>query len=467
MKKNGYKFISAYFSLTLVDCIKKTKMLRTYRDLNKTQWLTKYHIEDIQIRRTKKILIHAFENVPYYRQLFKHRDFNPYRFQHFDDLRILPVLNKKKIRKNFNLLLAQNAHRFRPRRRQTSGSTAEPLLYYADELSHSCAWANNWRAFSMAGFQVGEPFVLLSGGSLMPRTTPTGQKIYAIMMRMKQLPAYQLDYAKTKFYIKLLQKYKCAYIFAYPSLIYLLSRYLIKMGKSHSVKFKAIFTTSEVLSHSQREIIQKAFDCPVYDTYGNNETSLYAFECECRQGLHYSMEHSYLEVLDSEGQPCNAGDTGRFIATNLFNYAMPFIRYDTGDLGALSEEECACQRGLKKIRHILGRSRDFVCTPDGKQIHGSFFNHVLFKLFHMNPWIATWHVRQEAINHITISLYSDGSPVRKDTEKIKDMLKKTLGHEMKIDFIIDKKPHITPTGKQKLIESCINEETIRINNSDK
>ena len=149
---------------------------------------------------------------------------------------------------------------------------------------------------------------------------------------------------------------------------------------------------------------------------------------------------------------CAPGETGRFIATNLFNYAMPFIRYDTGDLGIVLEEECGCGRGLKRIGNVLGRSRDFVYTPDGRQIHGSFFNH--FEPFYTTPWISAWHIKQHAIDHITIYFCPDGTPLQNDIKKIIDTLKKALGEQMKIDVLIDEDLQVTPAGKLKLIESC-------------
>jgi len=214
-----------------------------------------------------------------------------------------------------------------------------------------------------------------------------------------------------------------------------------------------VFTTSEVLSSNQRITIQEAFGCPVFDTYGNNESNIYAFECSEHKGLHYGMEYAYLEVLNEKDQPCSEGRVGRFITTNLANYAMPFIRYDTGDLGSVAAEPCSCGRGLIRINEILGRSRDFISTPSGHQIHGAFFNH--FEPFYKAPWITAWHVRQDTIRHITISLCPDGTPVQEDIVKMKDMLNKALGEGLEIDFVIDDKLHTTPAGKQKVIESCL------------
>lgn len=440
-------------SLPLVDFVKKTQMIQTFDELKETQWHKSGELEVIQLEKLRKILIHAYENVPYYTALFKKIDFNPEHFQSFEDLHKIPILTKKKIRENFNSLKARNIQRFYPRKGQTSGSTGEPLKYYRDKLSHSCGWANNWRAFSIIGFDLGDPFMILSGGALMPRATPFKQKIYYKLMGISQLPTYHLSAQDITHYITLLEQIPHpTLIYAYASAVFLLARQIIKQNK-HFHNLQAVFTTSEVLSSNQRLTIQEAFGCPVFDTYGNNESNIYAFECSEHKGLHYGMEHAYLEVLNKENQLCSDGQVGRFITTNLANYAMPFIRYDTGDLGSVVTEPCSCGRGLIRINEILGRSRDFISTPSGRHIHGAFFNH--FEPFYKTPWITAWHVRQDTLRHITISLCPDGTPLQEDIIKIKDVLNKALGEDLEIDFVIDDKLHTTPAGKQKVIESCL------------
>jgi phenylacetate-CoA ligase len=450
--KNDYLFQFSHIPLQLVDMVKKTRVLPLYHDLNKSQWLTPNQLEELQRQRTMELLVHAAENVPYYRELFRTKNFDPHNFRDFADMQVLPVLDKKTVRENYDRLMAGNAAQFRPRRRQTSGSTGQPLVFCADEMSHSSGWANSWRAFSTGGFQPGDPFIILTGGALLPNTTPIKQRIYTALMGMKQLPAYHLSPETMEKYVAFLRQNSTHhYMYAYPHAAALLARFIQQKG-GIATGLKGIFVTSEVLSPGQRETIQEAFGCPVYNTYGNNETTVYAFECDRHDGLHYSMEHSYLEVLDADDKPCKPGETGRFVATNLFDYAMPFIRYDTGDLGVVTDEECACGRGLKRIRNILGRSRDFVYTPDGRQIHGAFFNH--FDSFYTTPWISAWHVKQHAIDHITISFCPDGTPVQNDIHKIDGLLKKALGENMRIDYVMDEKLKVTPAGKLRLIESC-------------
>jgi phenylacetate-CoA ligase len=132
---------------------------------------------------------------------------------------------------------------------------------------------------------------------------------------------------------------------------------------------------------------------------------------------------------------------------------MPFIRYDTGDLGSVSDGPCSCGRGLKRINEVFGRTRDFVMTPSGRQVHGAFFNH--FAPFYETRWVGRWYVRQEAIDHITVTIYPVGPPSHADTERMRGLLTQALGDGIFVDIVIDSDPNVTPGGKQKVIESFV------------
>jgi phenylacetate-CoA ligase len=132
---------------------------------------------------------------------------------------------------------------------------------------------------------------------------------------------------------------------------------------------------------------------------------------------------------------------------------MPFIRYDTGDLGSLMRDPCGCGRGLARIAGIMGRTRDFIYTPDGREIHGAFFNH--FEPFYRTPWIAAWRVRQDRLDHLEISIRPDGEPREADIAHMRELLARGLGADMKVDFVMNPDLSVTPAGKQKVIECLI------------
>lgn len=439
--------------LKIVDIIKRTQQVAEYRALMESQWLPYKALKDLQFHRIRELLLHAGQHVPYYRDLFRRIGFRPQEFSDLSQIEQIPVMTKSDVRENADALMASNARRFQPRSKSTSGSTGVPLVYKASNASHSTTWALNWRAFSVTGFQPGDRIATLSGGALLPAITPLKQKIYMRCMGMVQLPAYHMSEADLASYVRILSNNPdIRYIYAYASAAHLFARY-VETHCPGEMTFEAIFTTSEVLAPDARRKIEQAFNTPVYDTYGNNEAALGAFECGQEVGMHYSMETSLLEVLDNDDAPVAEGRVGRFIATNLVNYAMPLIRYDTGDLGSTTRIPCSCGRTLDRITTILGRSRDFIVTPDGRHIHGAFFNN--FQPFYDTHWISGWHVLQEDRSHLQITLRPDGTPTEKDMQLIRNELRQALGSEMEISLRLDPRLHTTASGKQKLVECTI------------
>ena len=124
----------------------------------------------------------------------------------------------------------------------------------------------------------------------------------------------------------------------------------------------AVITNAEPLEPHQRDVIGKAFRCPVYETYGQCEKVAAASEC-IRGRLHAWPEVGYLEILrDADDTPANAGEVGRLISTGLLDSPMPLIRYDTGDRASVapSDTPCPCGRSLPIITSIEGRADDAI-----------------------------------------------------------------------------------------------------------
>jgi phenylacetate-CoA ligase len=197
----------------------------------------------------------------------------------------------------------------------------------------------------------------------------------------------------------------------------------------------------------QRSLIENLFNAKVFDIYGCPEAGIISFECPDHDGYHYNQESAAVEIIQKD-----SNGFGKIIATPLFNYAFPFIRYDTGDVGSLSEESCGCGRQLYKIRSLGGRIRDFIVLQDGRYIHGAFFNHL--QALYDAAWIKEYQIIQDKIDHITIKVTCIGEPQQKDLTAITEALKKGLLPDLKIDFDFDGVEY-TGGGKFRLIVSHV------------
>ena len=133
------------------------------------------------------------------------------------------------------------------------------------------------------------------------------------------------------------------------------------------LNFQTFISTGETLMPETRAKIQRTFNCRVVDIYGAREIGPIAFECPDADGYHACAEALVVELLDEEDRPVGPGAYGRVVVTALYNYAMPFIRYDIGDYALASNELCSCGRGLPWVREIAGRTRNMFVMPDGSR----------------------------------------------------------------------------------------------------
>lgn len=69
--------------------------------LNKSQWWPESDLKEFQNEKLRALIKHAYENVPYYNDLFKEKEITTEDIKTIDDLVKLPILTKETIRKNF------------------------------------------------------------------------------------------------------------------------------------------------------------------------------------------------------------------------------------------------------------------------------------------------------------------------------------------------------------------------------
>jgi phenylacetate-CoA ligase len=134
------------------------------------------------------------------------------------------------------------------------------------------------------------------------------------------------------------------------------------------LRFERINSTSTALSDEIRNICKEVLGaCPI-DQYGARETGLIACECPWCGHYHVNAETVLVEILDAKGRPCAPGETGRVVLTALYNYAMPFIRYEIGDFAVAGPRRVKCPVKLPALTKIMGRYRNSFTLHDGRVI---------------------------------------------------------------------------------------------------
>jgi phenylacetate-CoA ligase len=237
----------------------------------------------------------------------------------------------------------------------------------------------------------------------------------------------------------------------FPYSLNLVAKYILA-NHLDCLTVKGIITTGELLYDHQRNCLEKAFSCKVFNSYGSRETGLIAQECNQHDGLHMNMESLFIEFLDSSGAPVREGELGQIVVTDLLNFGMPLIRYQIDDFGTFSTRTCRCGRSLPLMEDIRGRVVDEIIVPDGRKVSASTL--VLY-LVDNGPPVGQVQIVQEELDHFRILLTKDPLPDERVFTYYESTAKRLLGDSVRISFdLVDGIPK-EPSGKYRFVKSRI------------
>jgi phenylacetate-CoA ligase len=310
------------------------------------------------------VLERAARSVPFYRAMWNERRRRGDRSS-WQYLENWPFLEKAELRNNPRAFVADDCAPSKMFHDHTSGTTGTSL-----DLWLSARTVRHWYALFEArcrrwyGLTRQDRWAIL-GGQLVTPVSQTKPPFWVWNGAMNQLylSSYHLSPELIPHYLDAIAKYRIKYILGYPSAMYSLALGVLER-KRQDVDLVAAITNAEPLYEYQRAAIEKAFSCPVRETYGMAETVAAASECE-HGGLHRWPEAGIVEMDNFQS---GANDSGDFICTSLLNTDMPLIRYRVGDSGCLSDEKCECGRSLPLMESVEGRSDDVLFTRDGKRV---------------------------------------------------------------------------------------------------
>jgi phenylacetate-CoA ligase len=196
---------------------------------------------------------------------------------------------------------------------------------------------------------------------------------------------------------------------------------------------KLIITTAGSLYPPSRRLIEKIFNCLVYDQYGSREVGPIAIECNEKSGLHEFFWMNYIEVID-----------GKILVTTLNNFSMPLVRYDIGDIGK-EEKNYSCSCGLNnlKLKKITGREISHFKKKGGGIIHGQYFIHQ----FYYKDWIKKFQIIQRDFDNIVFNVILTGKKNEEDIKEIEERTRLIMGSHCNIEWNFVEEIRPTKSGK--------------------
>ncbi|HVU24314.1 MAG TPA: hypothetical protein VHE13_09335 [Opitutus sp.] len=355
-----------------------------------------------------------------FRRIVRHaRDTNPFYRRFIPDENAVPLLTRRILQEHNDEIL--NGH---PETIRTSGSTGTPVRIHVSEERGRMS-----RQYLNLGIR--------HLGGLLPRTQiihPRGANSAPTLVDVQTPAKHQISILQAAFTSR-----GAVAIVTYPSNAVLLAQEILDRKLDFGF-IRRISLLSETVDPADRRFIASAFpNARFWSTYSSNEFGLISFECPFCPDYHHIAGDLYaVEILDDDDRECPPGRIGRLVLTDYFNFKMPLIRYEIGDLAAFGT--CPCGKiALPALQNVLGKARNCLRHRDGRRIPFVDFSYRIRDL----PGMRQFQVIQEAMDHFVVKVAAS-----RDLEhELRGLFAAEFGPDVRLDIVpVDTIPR-EPSGK--------------------
>jgi phenylacetate-CoA ligase len=448
-----YNFSSMNIFLPASDIIFRTEVAKILSLFKKSQWWKPKDLEEFQNKKLRALIDHSYKNVPYYHDLFKAQSLDYRDIRTTRDLGKLPVIDKLDIINNRDKFLTKDVSDNELIRESTSGSSGTPFEYVIDKGTLSASRAIGLRSWGFSGYEIGDKLVTIAGSALLPHKMSFLKKITFKANRNLPLSSFALNDERVAGYADKILDFKPKFIRGHPYSVSRIAKFLLADEKI-DLELKAVMTTAEKLYDRERKLISESFNCEVFDQCGCNDGGENLCECGEHSGYHIGVERSIHEFIDESGEQVSSGETGQIILTDLWNYSMPFIRYNAGDLAIPIDDLCPCERGLPLVKAVIGRRTEQLLLSDGSLLPGLTLTDI-FEEENIANKIVEYQIVQEKMDKFLINIVKNKEYNGEVSREIARFFESYLGIPLHIEFnFVDNIP-MTKAGKRKIVISNV------------
>lgn len=295
----------------------------------------------------ESLLKHAMKTTEYYNQFGEKIKFEDF-----------PIIDKNFIKANYDKLISKQYRDKKNHKMSTSGSTGTPFTIIQDTSKRKRVLAELIYFGEKAGYVIGDRYIFTRIWTEKNRKS----KLELMKQNLVECDLAKLDNENLGRLTKLLKgDKKIKYILGYANTLDVLSKYVDQKGEDpDDFNLKIIISGSEKLEVNTKERLKRVFGCNVVSRYSNQENGILAQQCIEADEFHLNTASYYFEFLklDSD-EPAQIGELARIVVTDLYNYAFPIIRYDTGDICTLKQQQ-ECKWQAPVIYQIEGRRVDLI-----------------------------------------------------------------------------------------------------------
>jgi phenylacetate-CoA ligase len=360
-----------------------------------------------QQRRVRRMVDHAFETVPHYREAMRELGLRPADFRSADSLAGLPLIAGQDV--------ADAPERFYSGRYDeavtltlhSSGTNGRPKAVRYDHAALFEALAHGHRQRAVLAHFTGRR----SGYREMSviRTESISKQLRRFYETHAWVPR-PLDLQRSVLPLELpfdemvrrINDYRPHVLTGYGSHLGALLRWAWEQGYELH-RPCAVWYGADAMPAADRALIERDLGVPVISTYQADEALRIGFQCEERKGFHLSLDDVAVRVVKPDGSPAGPGQRGEIVISNLSNRATVLLNYRLGDLVTMPEAPCSCGRTLPTIEAIAGRAGDMLLMPDGQSRHSL----ALIAPLQAVPGVVQLQLVQERQAELTVRVVCD------------------------------------------------------------
>jgi phenylacetate-CoA ligase len=372
-----------YFSNFLLN---RRNISSTYTSLMKTQWYSQDELLSLQFKKIQNILDYSYEYVPFYKKRFDDLGMKPDDIKNFDDYNKIPSLKRQEIIdyhvEMLDVRFLESLEKINPDKQApgkprglslfskhklimntSSGSTGAPTVFYEDGTQTGLNWANELRLKTWFGADPGSKEVRFLRASSEELSKNIIASLRRYLWSQLLLPGVNLRIEDLEKSFERIKIFKPKILWGFTSAISELAKFMIDNNlEIGDAAPNVAITWAAPLYDFEEKRIESAFNCKVTNIYGTREVGHIASRCP-EGSMHINQESLYVENKE------DASESGReILCTTLVKGPMPFIKFETGDIGEIAQHKCICGRHLKVINNLLGRTGEVIFDKDGKMI---------------------------------------------------------------------------------------------------
>lgn len=378
--------------------------------LKKVENNTERELQKLQIRRLRRLIVHAYKTVPFWRERLDSVKIKPSSIETFEDFSKIPIVNKK-IYQNYSeeMLISHKIQKSRLYPVTSFGTTGRPFRFYIDSWCRERRAVTRFRAYRWQGAKPSDIYLKVVRNALFyERSIVLKAADFAALPKVKETLCSIKDSSK------------CV-LDSYPSFLNFIAN-LIHLDHK-TLPLRCVIASAESLSQLEMEGLQQIFQCQVGKRYTSREGGGTIAQT-CHLGtFHINIDQVYIEIVDVEGRPVEHGKPGKILLTNLNEFAMPFIRYELGDLGYFPIKPCPCGSQFPAF-NFEGRDVAVFKLPDGRLLH-SFS---IISLLHVRrEWIQHYQLVRVTMNSFEVFIVPKSDYFPGDVESLREQLEELFG----------------------------------------